>query len=768
MATIKRIRSLHGVGILGDREARDPGPNFLHYNLIYGFNGSGKSTLGRLFASLEAGNQHDKLPKDCSFEIELDDGTVYSAPDSLSGIEKRICVFNTDFIERSLHWAEGRASSIFYISEEQAELASELRVAQSQIPVRAEARAAQEKVLNASDKAVKNYRTERARLISSALHLGNRRYEALQLQKDFLNLKYDSSSILTDEDLQARIDIAQKSEPLSAIASINIDVSGMEALVESTRGYADLSLGKVALDELEKHPSMVPWLKSGHEYHATHDLDVCLLCAGEFPKSRKAVLAAALDDGISKLLSDLQIVQKRAIAMRDIEAAIRASWPAASVLDVSVQAAYGPAKNALNDAYVAVCALIRESARIIAERLAKPTVLVVHALPEPAKVAGVFATLRGALAEVNNLVARHNDLIRDFEKRQEDARAEIKKHFLAEGSGEYKSLCDALAEAETTLSAIDAEIAALREKVSELSAKVRTHGPAADKITKLIHSYLGHGELKIYAASEGYELHRHGEIVTGPPSEGEKTAIAISYFLSTLEADGRAIKDLIVVVDDPISSLDTKAMNYACSLVLSRLSGTAQLFVLTHNQHCMNEFRKAWMKRAYPEDGRAATAGLFFLDVRMPEASTRRLSQIIEMPKHLRSYDSEYHFLCSKSLEFEAAGSGYSDSWFMMPNVIRRILEIFLAFKAPGTHSLKEKLMNLAKTLDGIDEVRVRALERLVQVESHSDSLDDLISISSMNVEETRDANAALLLLMARADPEHEKAIRRQCRPTAP
>jgi len=768
MATIKRVRSLHGVGILADREGRELGPNFVCHNLIYGFNGSGKSTLSRLFASLEAGKRDVKLPNDCSFEIELDDGTIHSAPASLSGIEKRVCVFNADFIERSLHWAEGRASSIFYISEEQAELASELRAAQSQIPIRAEARAAQEKVLSASEKAVKSYRTERAHLISNALHLGNRRYEALQFQKDFLNLRYDSRSILTDEDLRARIAIAQKSEPLSAIASIDIDASGMEALVESARSYADLSFGKVVLDELEKHPSMVPWLKSGHDYHATHDLDVCLLCGGEFSESRKAVLAAALDDGISKLLSDLLIAQKRAIAMRDIEAAVRASWPTTSALDVSVQAAYGPAKNALNDAYVAVCALIRESVRIITERLVKPTVLVAHALPKPAKVAGAFAALRGALAEVNDLVARHDDLIRDFEKRQEDARTEIKKHFLAEGSGEYKLLCDTLAEAETALNAVEAEIAALRERVSELSAKVRTHGPAAGKITKLIHAYLGHGELKISMASERYELHRHGKIVAGPPSEGEKTAIAISYFLSTLEADGRAIKDLIVVVDDPISSLDTKAMNYACSLILSRLSGAGQLFVLTHNQHCMNEFRKAWIKRAYPEDGRAATAGLFFLDVRMPEASTRRLSQIIEMPKHLRSYDSEYHFLCSKSLEFEAAGSGHSDSWFMMPNVIRRILEVFLAFKAPGTHSLKEKLMNLVKNLDGVDEVRVRALERLVQVESHSDSLDDLISISSMNVEETRDANAALLLLMAKADPEHEKAIRRQCRPNTP
>ena len=53
---------------------------------------------------------------------------------------------------------------------------------------------------------------------------------------------------------------------------------------------------------------------------------------------------------------------------------------------------------------------------------------------------------------------------------------------------------------------------------------------------------------------------------------------------------------------------------------------------------------------------------------------------------------------------------------------------------------------------------------RLIQVESHSDSLDDLVSHSSMTIEETRDANAALLELMAASDADHTKAIRKQCK----
>ena len=52
----------------------------------------------------------------------------------------------------------------------------------------------------------------------------------------------------------------------------------------------------------------------------------------------------------------------------------------------------------------------------------------------------------------------------------------------------------------------------------------------------------------------------------------------------------------------------------------------------------------------------------------------------------------------------------------------------------------------------------------MIQVESHSDSLDDLVSHSSMTIEETRDANAVLLELMEAADPDHTKAVRKQCK----
>jgi wobble nucleotide-excising tRNase len=456
MGIIKNIKSLQGMGIYADRGARSTSLQFRRYNLVYGFNGSGKSTLSRLFASLEAGGPHPKLPAGGTFEVELDDGAAFGCPINPVGLEQRLLVFNSDYIEQNLQWAAGRANPVFYIGADQAEAANELTKVEGDI-IQADA------------------------------------------QRDKLKVETDGA-------------------------------------------------------------------------------------------------------------------------------------------------------------------------------------------------------------------------------------------------------------------------AALREKARELRQRIRTHGPAAGVINKLIASYLGHGELTINPIDEGYELQRHGTPIAGAPSEGEKTAIAISYFLSSIEADNRKLMDVIVVIDDPVSSLDTKALNFACSLVRTRLEKAAQVFILTHNLQCMNEFRKAWKGRARPPAGKDPTATFLFIDVTMPEGQPRRSSKIIEMSKLLREYDSEYHFLFSHVLRFVEQPDAYDDHGYMIPNVIRRVLDVFLAFKCPGGGGLPGQLDKLCTDYPQLDREQLAALERLAQVESHSDNIDDLLSFSTMTLEETKGAAATLFDMIEKVDSKHIERLKSLCR----
>ncbi|WP_448149801.1 AAA family ATPase [Labrys miyagiensis] len=755
---------MKGVGILADKLPRDQWPDFRRFNLVYGFNGSGKSTLSRLFACLQSGRRGNGLPEECTFEVELDNGVSYGTPDALAGLEARVCVFNTDFISQNLRWETSTAASIFYISKEQADLAGELRSMQALLPTRVDAQKAWDSVTREREKTLKGYRTERAKVIAGAIHLVGRRYEASHLQTDYENASHGSMSLLSKEQLDALVGVARVSSPPPPLPVVKDELDEARAKIEQARRLAELSVGRSVLAEFENHPSMVPWIRTGHDYHSAHELQTCLYCGSGLDSTRKEILGAALDDKIATLLADVETSVLGVTQQCNYFANYTLTWPRETQLDPSLQDKYAVVLSKLKERVDRVNALLTETLRVLKHRAKQPTLSVDHNLPTAPQVREICVALREIIVEGNRLIGAHNEITHDFSKRQESARIAIRQHYLQEGQANYDTLLQDVRDGQSKADEFITEITKLQSEIANLMARVKSHGPAAEQITRMVRAYLGHGELTIIAAKEGYELHRHGKLVKGSPSEGEKTAIALSYFLSSLESDGRSIADLIILIDDPISSLDTKAMNYTCSLILSRMNAAGQFFLLTHNQHCMNEFKKAWQGKASPKTP-PPTASLLYMDVTMPPDKAARVSRIIEMPNHLRGYDSEYHFLCHKVFQFEAAAEGHSEYWFMMPNVIRRVLEIFLAFKVPGGHAIQQKLTELANMIVDIDPVRMRALERLVQVESHSTSLEDLITQSSMTVEETRDANTALLFLMTKADAGHTAALRKQCRP---
>ena len=177
----------------------------------------------------------------------------------------------------------------------------------------------------------------------------------------------------------------------------------------------------------------------------------------------------------------------------------------------------------------------------------------------------------------------------------------------------------------------------------------------------------------------------------------------------------------------------------------------------------MNEFRKAWKAKAKPPGNDESTATFLFMDVALPAGQSKRISSLVEMSKVLREYESEYHFLFHHVLRFAEATDSHYEYGYMMPNVLRRVLDVFLAFKCPGNSGLANKIDQICTQYPDLDKDRLSALERLAQVESHSDNLDDLISFSSMTLEETREATTALLEMMKHVDCKHVEALRRHC-----
>ena len=305
----------------------------------------------------------------------------------------------------------------------------------------------------------------------------------------------------------------------------------------------------------------------------------------------------------------------------------------------------------------------------------------------------------------------------------------------------------------------------IQKQILELETAIRQHGPAADKITNLINCFLGHNEITVEADHDlGYRLKRCGKPALGILSEGEKTAITLCYFLTLLEAEGRSIADLIIVLDDPISSLDTKSLNYAFNMLRSKLEGAGQLFFLTHNLHFMNEVKK-WIKnrKEYRDKDTLKEPPLLFIDSKIPSGETERRSSIIKMPKQIREYESEYHYLFSLILKTSKQSPHECEYMYLIPNAMRKVLEVFLSFKVPGGGGLKNQMNSKIIQECSTDIDRLVALTRLSEVESHGDNVDDLMSFSSMTMEETHDHCLVLLDMINKLDSDHYKSMCKLC-----
>src|SRR5690606_19620379 len=66
-------------------------------------------------------------------------------------------------------------------------------------------------------------------------------------------------------------------------------------------------------------------------------------------------------------------------------------------------------------------------------------------------------------------------------------------------------------------------------------------------------------------------------------SDGEKTALAFAYFLSKVTTEVKDKSNTIIVIDDPISSLDDNRLYQTAYWIHKEFKDYRQLFVLSHN-----------------------------------------------------------------------------------------------------------------------------------------------------------------------------------------
>ncbi|ASL62713.1 AAA family ATPase [Bacillus cereus] len=203
---------------------------------------------------------------------------------------------------------------------------------------------------------------------------------------------------------------------------------------------------------------------------------------------------------------------------------------------------------------------------------------------------------------------------------------------------------------------------------------------SVSEINKILISF-GFTNFKLAASTEKgfYKIVReNGEDVKDTLSEGERTFITFLYFYQLLNGSNRKdniVTDKVVVIDDPISSLDSNVLFMVSSLVRQIMfdikegaSDVKQLFILTHNIYFHKEITFNQGKKSFGE-------GSFWIVRKNNNTS------------FIQKYE-ENPIKTSYELLWQELKNRETRSLVSIQNVMRRILENY--FKFFGNISIDE------------------------------------------------------------------------------
>jgi wobble nucleotide-excising tRNase len=230
----------------------------------------------------------------------------------------------------------------------------------------------------------------------------------------------------------------------------------------------------------------------------------------------------------------------------------------------------------------------------------------------------------------------------------------------------------------------------IKRELSELKKEARNIKIPADRINKLLEATFPYKKIELDDSDEevGYILKRDSVPCSlNSLSEGERNFLALAYFLISINDEDKKIdEESIIVIDDPVSSLDSDSLFQVYAIVFGEIENHSnrQYFILTHNL----DFFGHLIQNYKDVSGKIKNDLVNFFQVKLEESG----STICELSECLVNYRSDYQYAISKLYEIKDSQS--LDDNILSANLLRRVLETFLHFKY-GFGDLRSKLNQL-------------------------------------------------------------------------
>jgi wobble nucleotide-excising tRNase len=236
-------------------------------------------------------------------------------------------------------------------------------------------------------------------------------------------------------------------------------------------------------------------------------------------------------------------------------------------------------------------------------------------LKEPSRVIDLHETnaqlgdILGLIQEANKLITNHNRIVANFDKARNELVQNIWRFILDESDVLISNYIKRRDNLQKGIDQLSLRVEKLREdykkinkEVIELSKNITSVQPSVDQINATLNSYGFHNFSIVPSVADPnkYQIQREdGQMAEATLSEGEVTFITFLYFLQLAKGstqENNISDDRILIVDDPISSLDSSILFVISSLIKEIIkdikddkSTIKQLILLTHNVYFHKE-----------------------------------------------------------------------------------------------------------------------------------------------------------------------------------
>lgn len=681
--------------------------DFKKKNIFYGWNYSGKTTLSRVFSSLRDEEIFSDYNK-CDFKITTIDNNSYTKS-NLQNFPFRTLVFNSDYVNENLRWGiDDKINAIYFQVGEDAKNAKRLEELESLIhningndiiigkktPFLENVSSFEifeQKLFTDESKRIKND------VFSSLIEFNKRNFKKqIPLVSQNLN-----GFILKKTILSKLSKIVKIEEPKLEVNLIEYELKINDIILEVNKLLIKEPNKSDVISVLEGNSTALEWVKKGLQINSPKEK--CLFCDNIISKERVELLNKFYINESSKLRDTSKEIFDK--IDEEITKVKKLNFPN-SVQDINegYQEQYLKHKKSVD-------AKIRSYLKKL-ESVKKQLFLKVdkniYKKIEESKLFNV-ENLDNEIKKINKVLIENNNFSKDFKEIIKSERLKYINHLVAKflKENKYKSKRIKHEKALKEIEKLDEKINEYNKEIIRINALKSDAEEGCQQLNYFVQSFLGKEDIKVQYNKENktFNLYRGLEIAKNL-SEGEKMAISFSHFMVTLKSieSQNKLKDLIIFIDDPMSSLDgnhifqinallkdflyEKIPNHDQPSVKMWNQKCLQLFISTHNFDFFNLLKELPTAKGFSYERRNnKKESRYFISRKINNSSIENL------PKVYDSFKSEYHFLFKEINDFtNSIGTQAStEKLLLMPNILRRFLEMYTLAKYPSKDEVDDR-----------------------------------------------------------------------------